>query len=73
MLNIIGVVFHLALMVAAALQVRQTKTALVTRPNCDGNVDYIVRTSILNLNDGLSPCYRNVVDLILSGGRLSLF
>jgi len=33
--------FHLALMVFAALQVHQTKSALVTIANCDGSVDYI--------------------------------
>lgn len=73
MLIIIGVVFHLALMVAAALQVHQTKTALVTKANCDGGDDYVVRTSMLNLNSALSYCYRIVVDLVLSGRRSSLF
>jgi len=33
-------VFHLALIVFAALQVEQTKTALVLKPNCDGLVDF---------------------------------
>lgn len=72
MLIIIGVVFHLALMVAAALQVHQTKTALVTLPNCDGTDNYRVRLSIPNRSCRLSPCYRIVVGLVLSGRRLNL-
>ena len=36
-------VFHLALIVFAALQVHETKTALVTETGCDGNDNYIVR------------------------------
>lgn len=45
MRNIIQLVgllaFHLALVVFAALQVEQTKTALVVFQNCSGNVDFI--------------------------------
>jgi len=33
--------FHLALIVFAALQVHQTRTALVTQPNCDGRDSYV--------------------------------
>lgn len=35
-------VFHIALMVAAAIQIRETKTALVTMGDCDGSVNYAV-------------------------------
>lgn len=41
-IQLIGILFfHLALMVFAALQIRQTRTALVMRANCDGSVDYV--------------------------------
>jgi len=41
-IQLIGITFfHLALMVAAALQVHQTKTALVMLSNCDGTLDYV--------------------------------
>jgi len=41
-IQLIGILlFHLALMVFAALQVRQTRTALVIRPDCDGTVNYV--------------------------------
>lgn len=36
-------VFHLALMVFAALQVHQTKTALVMEGDCPGSENYVVR------------------------------
>ncbi|KAF9464682.1 hypothetical protein BDZ94DRAFT_1215875 [Collybia nuda] len=40
-IQLVGILlFHLALMVFAALQVRQTRTALVTRGDCHGTVDY---------------------------------
>jgi hypothetical protein len=35
-------VFHIALLVGAAIQIRQTETALVTRENCDASVDFTV-------------------------------
>ncbi|KAH9063453.1 hypothetical protein EDB87DRAFT_1603804 [Lactarius vividus] len=34
-------VFHAALVVFAAIQIHETKAALVRRPNCDGTVDYV--------------------------------
>jgi len=34
-------VFHAALVVFAGIQIHETKTALVRRPNCDGTVDYV--------------------------------
>ncbi|KAF8798010.1 hypothetical protein BYT27DRAFT_7124222 [Phlegmacium glaucopus] len=42
-IQLLGIlVFHLALMVAAALQVHQTKTALVTMgDDCDGSTDFV--------------------------------
>jgi len=41
-IQLIGItLFHLALLVSAAIQVNQTQTALVTLPNCDGSDNYI--------------------------------
>jgi len=41
-IQLIGItLFHLALLVGAALQVNQTQTALVTLQNCDGTDNYI--------------------------------
>ncbi|KAF8077961.1 hypothetical protein FPV67DRAFT_1463611 [Lyophyllum atratum] len=41
-IQLLGILlFHLALMVFAALQVHQTRTALVTQPDCDGVENYI--------------------------------
>ncbi|KAF9052619.1 hypothetical protein BJ165DRAFT_1441405 [Panaeolus papilionaceus] len=34
-------IFHVALMIFAALQVHQTRTALVTQPDCDGTTNFI--------------------------------
>lgn len=36
------VVFHIALMVAAAIQVHETQTALVTMGDCDGSTSFTV-------------------------------
>jgi hypothetical protein len=41
-----SLVFHVALVVFSAIQVHETRTALVTNPNCDGNVDYRVSSSL---------------------------
>ena len=35
-------VFYAALVVFAGIQIHETKTALVRRPDCDGSVDYVV-------------------------------
>jgi hypothetical protein len=35
-------VFHVALVVFAAIQVHETKAALVQDPGCDGTVNYVV-------------------------------
>jgi len=35
-------VFHIALIIAAALQISQTRTALVQEENCDGAYDFVV-------------------------------
>lgn len=41
-IQLLGITFfHLALMVAAALQVHQTRSALVMLTGCDGSVDYV--------------------------------
>ena len=40
-------VFHVALIIAAALQVSQTRTALVKEDNCDGEVNFVVSDSYL--------------------------
>lgn len=41
-IQLLGIlIFHVALMVFAALQVHQTRTALVTSGDCSGDVDYI--------------------------------
>ena len=42
-------VFHLALMVGAALQVHQTRSALVTRGECDGSVNFSVSNYLVFL------------------------
>ena len=34
--------FHAALIVFAAIQIHETRVALVRRPNCDGTVSYVV-------------------------------
>ena len=38
--------FHLALLFFAAVQIHETKTALVRRPDCDGSDDYVVCSSL---------------------------
>ncbi|GLB34970.1 hypothetical protein LshimejAT787_0205350 [Lyophyllum shimeji] len=41
-IQLLGILlFHLALMIFAALQVHQTRTALVTLPHCDGRDDFV--------------------------------
>ena len=35
-------VFHVALVVFSAIQIHETRTALVRTPDCDGTVDYVV-------------------------------
>jgi hypothetical protein len=39
-------VFHLALLFFAAVQIHETKTALVRLPNCDGTVNYVVCSTL---------------------------
>ena len=39
----VGSVFHAALIFFAALQIHETKTALVRLPDCDSTVDFVVR------------------------------
>jgi hypothetical protein len=38
----VGSVFHAALIFFAAVQIHETKTALVRLPDCDGTVNYVV-------------------------------
>ncbi len=70
----VGSVFHAALVVFAAIQIHETKTALVREPNCDGTVDYVV-CSILYFPNGLAnshvPLSRDVVALALYTKRWS--
>ena len=39
-------VFHAALVVFSAIQIHETRTALVRRQNCDGSVDYVVCSTL---------------------------
>ena len=47
-------VFHIALMTFAALQIHQTKTALVTEPHCSGTDNYVVGFALMSL-EGSHP------------------
>jgi len=41
-IQLVGILlFHVALIFFAALQIHETKTALVREPNCDGTVDFV--------------------------------
>src|SRR6266436_6178764 len=42
----VGSVFHASLVIFAAIQIHETKTALVRQPNCDSTVDYVVCSTL---------------------------
>ncbi|KAH9001287.1 hypothetical protein EDB92DRAFT_1939044 [Lactarius akahatsu] len=52
-------VFHVALVVFAAIQVHETKAALVRKPDCDGTNDYV-------LCGGRGTLYRKVEHLLIT-------
>jgi len=51
--------FHAALIFFSAIQIHETKTALVRRPDCDGTVDYV-------LCGGTGTLYRKVEHLLIA-------
>lgn len=52
-------IFHVALVVFSAIQIHETKTALVRTPDCDGTVDYVTC-------GGPGTLYRKVEHLLLA-------
>jgi hypothetical protein len=50
-------VFHAALIICAALQVYETKTALVTLDDCDGTYNYVVRRGAIAVPESFTWCY----------------
>lgn len=45
--HLLSPVFHVALVVFAAIQVHETKAALVQFPNCDGSDNYVVCPTVI--------------------------
>jgi len=59
-IQLVGILlFHAALVVFAAIQIHETRTALVRRPDCDGSVDYV-------LCGGEGTLYRKVEHFLIA-------
>lgn len=65
-------VFHLALLVFAALQIHQTETALVTLGDCLGSENYVVGGVLFMSRVGIHVGFRTVAALDLYGRRSNL-
>jgi hypothetical protein len=70
-----SLVFHLALVVFASIQIHETKTALVQQPNCDGSDDYVVCSPLI-YSLGLEnrfPLFRTAVARALYTRRWNIY
>lgn len=72
----VGSVFHAALIFFAALQIHETKTALVRLPDCDGTVNFVVCSTHYHPHDLANshvPLSSYVVALALCSKRWSIY
>lgn len=69
-------VFHAALVVFSAIQIHETRSALVRTPDCDGSVDFVVCSTLCcsySLTNSHVPLPRLVVARALCSEKWSIY